>query len=210
MKNLPIISFFLFASAIARSQELFVRLGDEVIYKNNHFGLAYLGMTDTIVVTDPVTGDETIKVLEFQQPVSINGKKIYASDKVSKSALPANKSLDDYLINKVKTDPNLKWIDEGLLRLYLHYIILDEKGKVVYYSFDGLKYRMKDQTVRSLNYDSIIDTLLTTAPAFKPATLNGKKVPVLIQSSLPEYIFNVENHYVTWCKKAAIFGIEKF
>ena len=103
----------------------------------------------------------------------------------------------------------MKWIDEGLLRLNLRYIILDEKGKVVYYSFDGMRYRMKDKTVRSLNYDKIVDTLLTNAPTIKPSDINGKKVPVLIISSLPEYIFNVENHHITWCKKAAIFGIEK-
>jgi hypothetical protein len=62
-------------------------------------------MKDPIFVSAPVTGDETINVLEFQQPVYINGRKIYESDKVSKTALPAIKSLDDYLINKVKTDP---------------------------------------------------------------------------------------------------------
>ncbi len=197
MKKLHLLILLLITATAARSQNLFVYNGNEVTYKNNHFHLEHLGRMDTIKVIDTITENETYKIIKVKEPVSINDRKIYTSNQVSNATVPLinGNSIDKLIIDNIKNNTFIKCLPDGSLHFTINYIVVDEKGKIAYYDWNYMKYLEPDGIYRAVNFD--IDSLLSNAPAMKPATLNGKKVPVLIKSELGNIILKIRNHEIS-------------
>ena len=129
-------------------------------------------------------------------------RKIYKANQVyaNPSSVPSSDWLDETLLNNVKTNSSIKSLPEGTLHFTLNYIVLDENGKIAFYDWDYIKWHEPNGIYRTVGFD--IDSLLSNGPPMKPATLNGKNVPVLIRSELPNYIITIKNHQISWSKKA--------
>ena len=162
--------------------------GGWVTRNGNVFELSKARM-DTVVVVNPVTEEEEIKIHEIgPQPTKMNGVSIAQKvDKWPYFTAP-EKDLENYLIKKL--DKELSSLHDGTYWLQLNDIITDEKGRVVYFDYAGLQQRelrkggsnepVKQTPVDQQLQDNLrkkIQELVDKVPAYIPATLNGQNVP---------------------------------
>jgi len=206
VKSLTVLFTFLSLSLFAQD---FERNGNETTYKGNKFRMDKHGGWDTVILIDPVTDSEVRKIIEIPRPISMNGKKIYDADEVT--TLPQNylinSSLEEYILNNLKANENLKALPDGDLNLKLYDVVIDENGKVVFYDYGGLWFKdKKDKIVQQLGRDSIIDALLTSAPPLKPGMLNGKKVTARLKTTMNSYDVEINNYTITYSRKNIVSG----
>jgi hypothetical protein len=168
--------------------------------------------TTAQTITDPVTNKPITKYLREPQPSSLNGKKIYELTEVTTPPIynpvrvspplagPADISLEQYLVNNLEKDTDLKQLSDGIVRINLKGIIADENGKIVYFEYRGARWAGKDGQVRTLGDGLLardIDNWIANAQPMSPATLKGNKVAVRLNASLSGYKFNIQNHTLT-------------
>jgi hypothetical protein len=190
-------------SANAQKME---RKGNAVTHKGNKITLSE-PQYDTMIVVDPVTGDEMMKIRSTDpEPETINGKRIYRYDAVTTPPQPyASKgTIESYLLTKLADD--LGKLPDGIYRIELHQVVIDEKGKVIYYNYAGIvsrdkggkAIRLPEEVVKKL--DNKINTLMENAPAMMPATLNGEKVTAMANVYMQMNKIEVTNHTATYTK----------
>ena len=175
----------------------FVKNGNVVTYRGNRFEMSDT-RTDTISMTDPVSGKEIMQVATRNAiPVKVNNEKIYNSDEVTSRAasFSANGSLEDYLFKHLATE--LDKLPDGTYVLDLYNIVLDSKGRIVFYEYNGItnydnKGTIPAEIMKAI--DKKIDPALYGAPAMKPAKIDGKGVYALTDILLSLYKVEVKNH----------------
>jgi hypothetical protein len=154
---------------------------------------------DTIVLVNPVTDEEEIKIREIDaQPVKMNGIKIVRkADKAPYFTAP-DKNIGSYLIKRI--DRELAQLPDGTYVLQLNNVIIDEKGRVVYFDYGGLKpadskgAQSIDEILQN-NIRTKVQELMSKAPAYIPAALNGQNVPAYAGEYANE-LFAVKDHKV--------------
>ena len=204
MKRLLIILSIIFAATAAKGQssKLFIRDGNQLTYKNNRFQLKDLGMKDTIVVQDPFTGELLTKLVSLPpQPVTMNGNRIYDMTEVTQAPQPSspNNSFENYLLNKLKNDPQICGLKDGNLTIKFRYLVFDETGRIVYYDYQGMEFTEPDGTVRVPDpQDAKIDSIISAIPKYKPAKYQGKNVLAVLKTSISYYRMHINNHHITW------------
>ncbi len=173
----------------------FVKNGNTVTYRGNKFELRKFH-ADTILTTDPVTGKEhTMIETAANQLVKMNGKPIYHHDfKGNTLKEPyfagSNSDLWEYLMHNLKSD--FAKMDDGYYCLIINNLIIDEKGKIVYYEYENVRKSNRYFIRESLIMDSSritsidkkdqqiifgkINDLMQKVPPFVPGMLDGKKV----------------------------------
>lgn len=105
---------------------------------------------DTVITVDPVTGTEEIQLLS-PRPLLVNGKRIYNIDTLKtfpsiKSSTALSEKLSVYLFNSLKK--HLDSLDDGNYVLAINNTVIDDKGKLMYYEFDGIKTLIITATLR--------------------------------------------------------------
>ena len=217
MKKIPcvIIVFLLTAGLFpaGSSAQNFVRDEDYFALKGANFEYKAQGMRDEQTMMDPITGDELTKVIYSQLPSTVNGKKIYEWHEVTSKpqfnparvSPPApnttDLSLEEYLLNNLKSNEELKQIPDGILRIHLHDIVIDDAGKVVFFDYNGLRWTGPDKQPRAMGDGEIphtLDSLMANVPPFQPATYHGNAVPVRLEAGLSSYKLTIKNHLITW------------
>jgi hypothetical protein len=164
-------------------------------------------MIDSFASIDPISGEEIIGGhLGNAAPVLLGKKKIYNASEVSTRAENYNgeTSLEDYLLANLKSDIKTCGASCDYVRINLYNIIIDDKGRVVYYEFHGIKGYCGG-TVRRLSGETIIpkiNKLLSNAPAQKPATLNGTNVVAWADIFMPDYKIVVRDDAVTYSRSS--------
>jgi len=163
--------------------------------------------TDTIVVTDPVTGDEMEqqRIREYL-PLYANGKKVYDPGEVTTPAqiYPVQQPVEDYILAGL-TDYFVSLnLDDFLtsFRLKLRNVVVDETGRIVFYELDGTHGIDKNGNVRTLSgYEALsakINELISNAPVMKPATLNGVSVAAYTSINLHQYKITVQEGAIAY------------
>jgi hypothetical protein len=142
-------------------------------------------MADTIIMIDPVSGQEKTIVSRINQRVmNLNGKKVYQPEEQETAPAPAGydeNNLKDYLTTRVQTDfadlpSGTYWINMGLL-------VLDAKGKVIFVdevsvvpadeamaNAPAMKTRMKDVS-------SKLAVIIMNMKTWNPGKADGRAVP---------------------------------
>jgi hypothetical protein len=106
---------------------------DVVLKNGKRFGLSATAPTVQYYVRDPLTGDEVMKTEELEKmPVTVDGEKIYTLKEV-KTYKPESE-LWNYLIDQIVLKLQEARLQDGNGWLYLHNIVLDKDGKIIYYS----------------------------------------------------------------------------
>lgn len=170
------------------------------------FSYATEGVIDEQILLDPVQGKEVKKITEGPLPATMNGKKIYELKEVTTvpTPRPVNMPAEEYILYNIKQDKNLKELPDGTLYIHLRNIVVDENGKIRYFNYSGTRFSsVRDIAMRSVNDDNIIQqlkTLVANAPAMQPAMLNGKKVPVRLNTALTDYKVVVKDHVLSYSK----------
>ncbi len=125
-----IFFLFLFLASHSFAQQ-------EVNFKGNKF---VMSAQNTVKLIDPVTGVEITQTIP-PRPVTVNGKKIYSADTVKELPViksPAgDKKISIYLFDELKT--KLDKLEDGNYILSIHNVVVDSKGSLIYYEFDGIK-----------------------------------------------------------------------
>jgi hypothetical protein len=182
------------------SQE-FVRNGNIVTYRGNKFEYLPQGQPDTQTIVDPVTNKKVVKITTKDPvPTKMNGIRIYNTDEVDAKPAPAEKigTLELYIVKGLSTELNK--LSNGNYFLYVSNVIVDDKGKVVYYEYDGLtsernKNKISADVKKAL--EKQIDPLLNSAPGFTPGKLKGRPVIVRTDIMLSMFRIAVKNHKAT-------------
>lgn len=202
---LAVLSITLF-SKTGFSQK-FEKKGNKVTYKGNTFELSD-AHKDTIILVNPVTGKEEVKVAEMQpKPIKMNGKAIaIRTDKAPYFTAP-DKNLKAYLVKKLEKE--LSQLQDGEYILQLANVITDEQGRIVYFEYEGIDHpqlRTTDganQLVKQAPINKQLQEeiskkayeLIDAAPAYIPASLNGQPVPAYGESGSYEW-FTIKDHQV--------------
>jgi hypothetical protein len=123
---------------------------DVVLKNGKRFGLSATAPTVQFYVRDPLTGDEVMKMEELEKmPVTVDGEKIYTIKEV-KTYKPVSE-LWNYLIDQIVVKLQEARLQDGNGWLYLHNIVLDKDGKIIYFTIEGLKLEDNDGMVRLIN-----------------------------------------------------------
>lgn len=195
---LIVLSFFcvmMMAIVPAHTQSRPPRI-DTITYKGNVFEVSNMG--DTVEMLDPVTGEiETIISNPYPIPVKMNAMNIYAKGDVdiapSVTANMLNRQIIQSLSHRITT------LADGEYRLLLSNVIVSDKGKIVYYNFDGIEKRTSRKIIGNNNasknattnqvgskvewnkVNSLgtikIDNIIDKIPVCKPATVYNNAVP---------------------------------
>ena len=135
---------------------------DVVLKNGKRFGLSATAPTVQFYVRDPLTGDEVMKTEELEKmPVTVDGEKIYTIGEV-KTYKPVSE-LWNYLIDQIVVKLQEARLPDGKGWLYLHNIVLDKDGKIIYCNIEGLKLEDKDGIVRLINVRGL-EGVLVDAP----------------------------------------------
>ncbi len=183
----------------------FERNGNKVTYRGNTFEYAPAGKIDTVILIDPVTGKEIIKTTTIDpMPIKMNGIKIYNTDEVTErpATLAANGSFEDYMFKNLSAEFNK--LPDGAYSFYINNIVVDKKGKTIYYEYGGIKAEdRKTQIPPAVKtaIDKKVDPLINKAPALTPGKVN--KEPVLVRTDilLDLYKIEVRDHKTTVTKR---------
>lgn len=92
-------------------------------------------------------------------------------------------TLGDYLFSELKSD--FEKMGDGRYNLIFGPIVIDEHGAIAYYDYQGIqlvdvKIERIEQSFVAKQLDEKVRVLISSAPAFKPATIMGKPVPCAI------------------------------
>jgi hypothetical protein len=190
----------------------FEKQGNIVKYEGNTIELKK-GIRDTTVTVNSKTGkNDTAIAVREPYPIKLNGEKIFTmydsniKMKYHESAEFVSskyaESILEYLLNNLTKE--VEKLDDGGYRLGINNVVLDQKGKIVYYEYSGVvtaSDTIPDEKLPKANKavsDEVgrkIGSLLNNYPARNPAHLNGTGVPFLLYYA-PEFlnIFTVKNH----------------
>lgn len=121
--------------------------GNKITYRGNVFTMKEYP-NDTIIVVDPTTGEEKIVIRrKSAMPIAMNNEKIYSEYETDEKGytnavtdfntigtLSAG-SIKQAIVNEIKED--LSKLPDDEYNLGLSNIILDKKGKISYYDYEG-------------------------------------------------------------------------
>jgi beta-lactamase regulating signal transducer with metallopeptidase domain len=142
---------------------------------------------------------ETMDVFIAAAPLKMNGNKIYSNDPGVTPAKYTGTGTLSMLVFK-NAEEYLSQLNDGKYWVRMSYTVIDEKGKIVYYENKGI-IASNDKTVLDAALEQKIDEsfskTMDEAPAFKPATYQGKTVPSYIPWGFEGTIV-VKDHKATY------------
>lgn len=159
-----------------------------ITYKGNVFEI--MNSADTFLALDPVT-NEVGTVIENPNPIplKLNNMNIYSKGDVEKHPSVKGTTLRNYILQTIG-----KQLSDGEYRLLLSNVILNEKGKIVYYSYDGLEKKTGTSTKKDATITTkIIDNLIDKTPAYKPAIVYNNPVPYRLPDTELQQPFRIRN-----------------
>lgn len=158
---------------------------------------------DTFTVEDPFTG-EHIRHITVKEPipVSLNKQQIHIVEEASMLPVSIEKNIKEYLLSKLAKD--FQKLENGKYRFSFSNIVINSKGKIVYYDYDVLNgpfdnrfdFRM---SVKASNasvmktIDKKIARYMKKAPYFDEAELNRNKIPCLIDGNAFNYLVSLKD-----------------
>lgn len=113
---------------------------DTIVFKGNYFEVA--SAVETLMVEDPITQEVELVVANPNPiPIKMNGYTIYTDKEIDTPPSLSVEKLKRYLLYQLGT--TLTGLGNGMYRMYLDNVIIDDKGKVAYYTYGGVQYAQK-------------------------------------------------------------------
>jgi hypothetical protein len=176
---------------------------EKVFFKGNEFAFKSFP-PDSVMIEDPVTEQISIRVvIQEPRPIAMNGKPIYSDDSYIRAVFNGTENtLEQFLFEQLKAELNR--LDDGIYQIRASNVVVDDKGKVVYYNLQGLEpmYMPGKNTVITdglkAEMMSRISKLLEGPVNFKPAIKDGKSINSVITIGLnPTPRIVVRDHVAT-------------
>lgn len=181
--------------------------GNKITYKGNVIEYAEEETRDTMIVTEAITGEEQIVVsTRAPRPMTINQEQIYIKDELYGKRNYRTPGLTESVIREyllTNMGKEIKNLPDGEYTIYINDVIVDKKGKVVFFKFGGVHKMVegKDGVKRPELIDQKINEkiarktsmLLEDAPAHNPALAKGKEVYSIVHTEGAYEPFFIEN-----------------
>lgn len=181
-------------------------IGNTITVRGNTIGLSK-PRTDTVIDMSWHHRQPDQLVITGPEPIFLNGNTVYRPDEDSTIVLPMEsiRQFERKLTENV--EEVLRHFPDGLYIVFSPQFLINEKGEVIYYIFNGLTADSDDKPrmiVSDVQEESVSQILEETAKMTKlqPATKNGIPVPVFLGIRLGRYNFRVKNHFIS--RKAPI------
>jgi len=156
---------------------------------------------DTTITIDPVDGYEILKeYITDPQVIMANDHKVYSKDEVSSPVQHCDR-LEKYLLKKLSKKLKMLYTQENEnIRIDLRSVVVNEKGKVIYYEYNGVYFNNKSDNITTLPIDlnNKVPKLMKKHPKLKPATVNGEKVIAHTNISLFKNKITVKSNKVSY------------
>ena len=187
-------------------------------FKGNYF---FMGSrpNDTVTEIMPNTGDEVMKIINYDPdpvPLKMNDSRIYTWHVLATKPETDvhNIPFELYVLKEISNE--LGKLPDGDYFLDLDHVVINKKGKVVYYQYPGIynKELSDAEVAKGANIQYIlippaikgplnkkIERTLCNAPAAKPGLLNGKPVVVATNISLDKYRITITAHKASFSLK---------
>ena len=160
--------------------------------------------TDTIILIDPITGEElTETYTQTLCPTYVDRKKVYQPTELSEPAKfrkdSAKPTFEEYVLNGLKS--TLSTLPDGEYIMNVKHIIVDVKGRVIYYSWEGIKqvgiYKddIADTAMTTAILDSL-DELLINEHLFDPAKKDFIGIVSVFPAKFEQYVAIIKEHVV--------------
>ena len=166
----------------------FKKNGNIVTYRGNKIELSET-LRDTMTLIYPVTGQETIKIVQLDpHPIKLNGKKIIEPSDGDPAYTGSEKDLRNYLLLNMKHE--LGKLDNGSYRLDIDNIVIDENGKIAYFDFHEMKRSKTTDEVKEITPQPASNIINASDPKIIVTINEGPKagttVP-LVRNTDPAY-----------------------
>jgi len=164
-----------------------------------------LPKTDTVILVDPITGEElTETYTQTLCPTYVDRKKVYLPSELSEQPKfrkdSTKPSLEEYVLNGLKS--TLSTLPDGEYILNIKHVIVDTRGRVIYYSWEGIKkvkYYRKDiaDTALTTTLTDTLDELLINEHLFEPAKKNFTGIVSVFPAKFEQYVAVIKEHVAT-------------
>ncbi len=159
---------------------------DTIVFKGNYFEVA--SAVETLMVENPVTQEVELVVANPNPiPIKMNGYTIYTDKEIDSPPSLTVSKLKHYLLYQL--GHTLTGLGDGMYRIYLDNVIIDDRGKVAYYNFGGIQYAQKPQTTTNRKSGSSIRVAFKTDWQNLPEAHQQK-----IKQKLEDIIDNMPAH----------------
>ena len=164
-----------------------------------------LPKTDTVILIDPITGEELTKTYtQTPCPTYVDRKKVYQPSELKEQAKfrkdSVKPSLEEYVLNGLKS--TLSTLQDGEYILNIKHVIVDTKGRVIYYQCEGIKYvgYYKEDIADTAFTAALIDTLdelLINEHLFDAAKKDYMGIVSAYPTAFEQYVVVLKEHVVT-------------
>lgn len=187
-----------------------------ITFKGNVFEV--LESADTAEMLDPVTNEvELVYLNPNPLPLKFNNMHIYSKDDVEKQSSVNGDIFSRYLLQALSKQ--LAAFADGEYRVLLTNVIISDKGKVVYYNFDGFEKKAiketytagtdpepgkpKGKVFEQIKWNKVykeqqelvsktVGNAIEKAPTYQPATVKGYPVPYRLPDDATQRSFSIK------------------
>lgn len=176
-------------------------LGNTITVRGNTIGLSK-PRTDTVIDLSPHHPEPNQILVTGPEPLFLNGDTVYRPDEDSTIVLP-DESIRQFEAKLTENvEEVLRHFPDGLYTVFSPQFLINEKGEIIYYIFNGLMADSDDRPrmiVSNVQEESVSQILEETAKMtrLQSATKNGIPVPVFLSIRLGRYNFRVKNHFIS-------------
>ena len=154
---------------------------------------------DTVEMLDTKTMDVHLVIKNPNPlPVKINHLDIYAKEDVQNPPSINEAILKNLLIKTLYKE--IGRFTNGRYRMLISNVIIDDKGKIVYYNFDGFEKDANRNNnwkpvykTKTAQWQHLIKQTLDKTPACKPASVYGSAVPYRLSDEVIQQAFFINN-----------------
>ncbi|MEZ5018073.1 MAG: M56 family metallopeptidase [Flavipsychrobacter sp.] len=171
--------------------------GNKIYYKGNTIELTEKMPDDTVYVSDPVTGEIQMVITSLTpSPAKLNGVDLYKKYYRSSNLPPLFEETTEHIKTEIKKNLNdaLNTMEEGSFRYAIENLIVDQKGKIIYYELakTGSAFRLANG---GEDYDLTEDARKNIEQKIVN-TLEDIKLDVFLQDGKPvPYIIFVDDYF---------------
>ena len=180
--------------------QAFEQHGNKVSWQGNTFELSDVTY-DTMILVDPVNGEQMTKAVKHDPvPVKMNGKQIPAKVDDQPQYKGKDRDLRDYIVRNMKSE--LSRLDDGKYALDISDVIVDQKGRIVYFHYEDLK---RSKTTSDIQLAPSSKTPMSMAPM---SPVPSSKGPQLLKATNPAVTVTMQGKTQTLYKNTdpAYFG----
>ena len=203
--------FFAGISFTLHAQERQV-INGTITYKNNVFEVN--DAREIVMVEDPLTGMVDTRVENPEPiPVKMNNLMIYSVKDVSTPSNLNHETLKTLILPALQKNILL----DGVYRIHINNVILNEKGKIAYYDYGGVEKRTGtkvtkgEQTFMKYDYADVdkktveaigkqIELIIDKAPAYTPAKVGQMTVVYRVPVEGLKQPFAIKAGQITFLK----------